>query len=236
VEPSELPRIVCVCRSDLFLHLQSATKQINCELVEVSQVEFTRTRLPLEGVSLVALDFSFIGKFIGQTIAATKKYYPDTYLIGLADWSDMRFADVPSMKAVDDLIFIPAHAAELQFRLSKHLENRKEGFDTHALVFDFGFLRFDLQRLDVSARNKALGLTKREFEIFLFLARNPSRFVDKKELAQVIWKQASADVSLENVISVHIARLRKKISDAGCEPVIETQRGMGLCMRPEAVQ
>ena len=50
-------------------------------------------------------------------------------------------------------------------------------------------------------------------------------------LARDVWEEPVRGTSLDNVIDVHIARLRKKIDKDGSPALIHTIRGVGFIAR-----
>jgi DNA-binding winged helix-turn-helix (wHTH) protein len=72
-----------------------------------------------------------------------------------------------------------------------------------------------------------VGLTSREFEIITRLAEHPGWVFSASQLCD---ESEEADYSPESV-SVHVSRLRHKLSVAGAEDVVETVRGSGYRLR-----
>jgi two-component system, OmpR family, copper resistance phosphate regulon response regulator CusR len=52
-------------------------------------------------------------------------------------------------------------------------------------------------------------------------------------LAREVWKEPARATPLDNVIDVHIARLRKKIDHYAPTKLIHTVRGVGFVLREE---
>ena len=52
-------------------------------------------------------------------------------------------------------------------------------------------------------------------------------------LAREVWKEGARHTPLDNVIDVHIARLRKKIDDAFERHLLHTVRGVGFVLKLE---
>jgi transcriptional regulator len=69
----------------------------------------------------------------------------------------------------------------------------------------------------------ALALTRREYDLLLFLAEHPGQVFTRVQLLQTVWQQAF--VSGQRTIDVHVRRLRAKLGDRG--PLIATVRGVG---------
>jgi DNA-binding response OmpR family regulator len=75
---------------------------------------------------------------------------------------------------------------------------------------------------------KPIELTVREFELLEFLLRNKGRVVSREMLARDVWKESNRATPLDNVIDVHIARLRRKLDDEFEPKLVRTVRGVGF--------
>jgi two-component system copper resistance phosphate regulon response regulator CusR len=78
-----------------------------------------------------------------------------------------------------------------------------------------------------------LELTVREFELLEFLVRNQCRVVSREMLARDVWKEPGRATPLDNVIDVHVARLRKKLDDPFAGKLLHTIRGVGFILSEE---
>ena len=85
----------------------------------------------------------------------------------------------------------------------------------------------------VTRAGRALDLTPREFDLLLQLLRNAERIVSRETLAREVWQEIRRATPLDNVIDVHIARLRRKIDDGFASRLIHTVRGVGFVLREE---
>jgi DNA-binding response OmpR family regulator len=75
-----------------------------------------------------------------------------------------------------------------------------------------------------------LDLTTREFELLEYLLRHHRQLVSREMLAREVWKETARATPIDNVIDVHIGRLRKKV-DANGSRLIHTVRGVGFVLR-----
>lgn len=95
-----------------------------------------------------------------------------------------------------------------------------------ARVLTFDVLRIDLDNFSVAKNDVDLKLTAKEFEILKLFTTNPNRVFTKAQLYGFIWNDEY--YGDENVINVHIRRLREKIEDNPSEPkYIKTLWGIG---------
>lgn len=93
-------------------------------------------------------------------------------------------------------------------------------------VLNFGDLWIDLDNYSATKGEIDLKLTAKEFEILKLFATNPNRVFTKAQIYSLIWNDAY--YGDENVINVHIRRLREKIEDEPSNPrYIKTLWGIG---------
>src|ERR1700678_1346358 len=91
-------------------------------------------------------------------------------------------------------------------------------------------------RMDVSGRvatrgHAVLDLTGREFDLLEYLLLNSGSVVSREMVARDVWKTTVRYTSLDNVIDVHIARIRKKLDDPFPVKLLHTVRGLGFILR-----
>lgn len=72
---------------------------------------------------------------------------------------------------------------------------------------------------------KKISLTKNEFRILRTLMENKGRLVSRETLMTKLWE--TDDYIEENTLTVNIARLRKKLENAGLQDFITTKVGEG---------
>jgi DNA-binding response OmpR family regulator len=78
---------------------------------------------------------------------------------------------------------------------------------------------------------KLLDLTGREFDLLEYLLLNSGTVVSREMVARDVWKTTVRYTSMDNVIDVHIARIRRKIDDPFPAKLLHTVRGVGFVLR-----
>lgn len=87
-------------------------------------------------------------------------------------------------------------------------------------------LAIDTDNIDVSKRGKSIKLTSKEWQIIKLLTMNPTKVFTKEQIYRSVWNDDY--FGDENVINVHISRLREKIEDDPSSPqYIKTLWGIG---------
>ncbi len=94
-------------------------------------------------------------------------------------------------------------------------------------------LELDVIRRSVTRGGQILDLTAREFELLEYLVRHHDQVVSREMLTRDVWKEAGRHTPLDNVIDVHVARLRRKVDDPFDEKLVHTVRGVGFVVRQE---
>ncbi|PYC79576.1 DNA-binding response regulator [Streptomyces tateyamensis] len=89
-----------------------------------------------------------------------------------------------------------------------------------------GDLRIDPAARTVHLAGCEIALTRREFDLLEFLARNPGRVVAKRELLAEVWRLPYVD---EQTVDVHLSCLRRKLGEPASRPrYLHTVRGVGV--------
>ena len=130
----------------------------------------------------------------------------------------------------DDYIAKPFSMIEISARIKASIrratkyssgEKREE-----TKVISIGKLVIDLSNFLVSKNGESLQLTSKEFDILKLFIQNPNRVFTKDQIYSYIWKDEY--YGDENVINVHMRRLREKIEDNPSNPqYIKTLWGIG---------
>jgi len=130
----------------------------------------------------------------------------------------------------DDYLVKPFAFPELGARIRALLRRNKADSES---ALKIGDLEIDPVRRTVIRKEHRIDLTAREFDLLEYLARNHSRVVSREMLARDVWKETARATPLDNVIDVHIARLRKKLDDPFDTKLLHTVRGVGFTLNEE---
>lgn len=128
----------------------------------------------------------------------------------------------------DDYLVKPFAFAELVARL-RALLRRGRPEETHRLrIAD---LELDTAARSVGRGGQGIELTAREFQLLEYLLRHQGQVVSREMLARDVWKEVARGTPLDNVIDVHITRLRKKVDQGFPTRLIHTIRGVGFLVK-----
>ncbi|QHC60831.1 response regulator [Rathayibacter sp. VKM Ac-2760] len=131
----------------------------------------------------------------------------------------------------DDYVPKPFALREVQLRIASILR-RSAAAQAVSTPFTVGRFRVDPARRRVWIGAREVVLTGREYELFLFLSRNPDRVITRDEIMSDAWGWSFGDAS---TVTVHVRRLREKIE---CDPrspdFLVTEWGLGYSFAPSA--
>ena len=185
--------------------------------------------------SLVILDL-MIPKMSGFEILdkiAEKKKIP----VIIVSARDEELSKIKGLNlGADDDITKPFGMGELLARVNCHIKTYGK-FNTAASenrLLEVGNLKIDELDRRVYINGKEVILKQKEFDLLLFLMKNPNRVFSKDELFERVWGfDALSDTT---TVTVHIARIREKIEKNPAKPeYILTVWGSGYRFRNEAV-
>ncbi len=123
----------------------------------------------------------------------------------------------------DDYVTKPFSPRELVARINAVLR-RVQGAGGEGVV-EIGGLRLDSASHRVEAGGEPLALAPTEFRLLRFFMTHPDRVYSREQLLDHVWGR-SVFVE-ERTVDVHIRRLRKALSAAGCDRLVQTVRGAG---------
>jgi DNA-binding response OmpR family regulator len=186
--------------------------------------------LQQESFDLVLLDWMLPGRDGISILRAirNKGAEPPVLLLTARDTVEDRVLGLDS--GADDYLVKPFAFAELLARLRVLLRRTNSDEPLKHQIRD---LTLDLRSRQVSRNNIEITLTPREFDFLAYLMRHESQVVTRQMLAREVWREHNRLSPLDNVIDVHLARLRRKIDTAHSAKLIRTIRGVGFIISSE---
>lgn len=121
----------------------------------------------------------------------------------------------------DDYVIKPVATEELASRI-RAVTRRAAG--QASAIWDFGRLRINVGRREISLEGKPVALSPREFQIVEELARNAGEVVPKHRMASAL--QPYGEPLEFSTLDWHIHNLRRKLGNG----IIQTVRGVGYCL------
>src|SRR5262245_8252066 len=187
-------------------------------------------RLSTETFDVILLDLMLPGRDGLQILRAFRGRGVHTPVLVLTarDTLDDRLTGLDS--GADDYLVKPFAFAEVVARV-RALTRR--GRATEAARLGIADLEVDLVRRRVTRAGHAVDLTVREFELLEYLLRHQGHIVSREALARDVWQEPGRSTTLDNVVDVHMTRLRRKVDLDQVPKLIHTVRGVGFTVRQD---
>lgn len=127
----------------------------------------------------------------------------------------------------DDYLVKPFAFPELLARIRALM---RRGRSDQVLRLKLADMEMDLITRKVTRSGKAIELTAKEFELLEYLLRHQGHIVSREMLSRNVWQEDVRTIPMDNVIDVHIARLRRKLDDPFDKKLLKTVRGVGFIL------
>jgi two-component system phosphate regulon response regulator PhoB len=123
----------------------------------------------------------------------------------------------------DDYVAKPYSPREVVARAQAVLRARLRNFRHGSLIC--GDLVLDTATNSAMAARRPLNLSPLEYRLLEFLMSHPGRAFNRAQLLEEVWGTQS-DID-ERTVDVNVQRLRKLLTEPGCDTYIQTVRGFG---------
>jgi len=183
-----------------------------------------------EEFDLVVLDLMLPGRDGIQVLSTLRKRGLQTPVLILTARDAIEDRVEGLDKGADDYLVKPFAFPELLARVRALL---RRGRTEQAVQLRLADLEMDAVTRKARRRGQYLELTAREFELLEYLLRHKEQVVSREMLARHVWKESVRATPLDNVMDVHINRLRRKVDEPFDRKLIHTVRGVGFVLREE---
>jgi len=124
----------------------------------------------------------------------------------------------------DDYLPKPFHLAELGARVSAVI--RRKRFDGNNSI-TLHEITVDLLGKTVTVNGQPVDLTRKEYDLLLFVMSNRNRVVTKNAIAEHLSGDVAEVFDNYDFIYAHMKNLKKKLAEANCPDYIKTVYGLG---------
>ena len=124
----------------------------------------------------------------------------------------------------DDYLPKPFHLSELSARIAAVIRRRR--FDGKKVLM-LNEISIDTLAKTIHVNNKPVDVTRKEYDLLLYLAANKNRVISKNAIAEHLSGEEAETFDSFDFIYAHIKNLKKKMAQAGCVDYIKSIYGMG---------
>ena len=135
----------------------------------------------------------------------------------------------------DDYLTKPFGVGELLARMRVALRHAHRSDGTPgAQVLEFGAVRIDFTRREVTRAGREVHLTPTEYKLLALLAQNAGKVLTHQQILKHVWGPGHAEQT--HYVRVHMGELRKKIEEDPTRPrLLVTEPGVGYRLRDREV-
>ncbi len=170
---------------------------------------------------LIILDY-MLPRRNGLEIVKEVRLEKKTPIIMLSIHSELEIKEEAFNLEIDDFLTKPFLLAELFLRMKALLRRPKPIVNT---VLRMDNLSLDLNRQVIKRGGKIINLTRKEYIILEYLARNRGEIKSREQIIENVW-DLNAD-PFSNSLDTHIVNMRRKLNVLGCKNLIHTFPGRG---------
>jgi DNA-binding response OmpR family regulator len=157
-------------------------------------------------------------------IGSFKKNNPNTGIIIISAKNSLEDKVNGLHFGADDYLTKPFHLSELYARV--HSIIRRRSFNgQNQLIFED--IVVNLDKKQVIVHDKEIKLTRKEYDILIYLAANPTHLVTKEAIADAIWGYRAEMATSFDFVYGQIKNLKRKLSEAGAKEYVKVVYGMG---------
>ena len=219
------PRVLVVDDDDAirrFLRISLAAS--GYEVVEARSGEQALAKAATETPALVVLDLG-LPDIDGREVVARLRDWSQAPILILSVRADETDKVAALDAGANDYVVKPFGVQELLARVRALLRAMPKA-DAAAPALDFEGLRIDLAARTATVDDRAIALTRREFDLLALLARHVGKVLTQRQLLTELWGEAHATDS--QYLRVYVGQLRQKLGDDPARPrFIRTEPGVG---------
>ena len=204
----------------IVLYLKS--EGYTCE--QASDVESSIRKIEMYEYDCILLDISLPdgnGLNVLKELKSNKKA-DGVIIISAKNSVDDRIAGLNL--GADDYLAKPFHLSELSARISAVIRRRR--FDGNKVLV-LNEISIDTVAKTVQIHGHSLDLTRKEYDLLLYLSVNKNRVISKNAIADHLSGNDSDAFDSFDFIYAHIKNLKKKMMANGCKDYIKSIYGMG---------
>jgi two-component system, OmpR family, KDP operon response regulator KdpE len=133
----------------------------------------------------------------------------------------------------DDYVVKPFGVSQIEARIRAVLRRSGQQDEKAGGPLEIGALWLDPDAYEAVLEGAPLDLSRREFDLLLYLAQRAGQVVTRRDLLTHVWQLPYGGA--DKTVDVHISWLRRKLGETAQHPrYLHTVRGVGIKLSPPA--
>ncbi len=209
-------------------HIREPMKQFLCGeghvCEECSTYASASRKIEVHEYDIILIDIMLPGGSGIELIKEVKTVRPETGIIIISARTSLEDKIRGLDAGADDYLTKPFHLTELNSRIKALLRRRmQQGSESLAA----GPLRLWPAERKIYIGERMVDLTRKEFDLVLFLAVNPNRVITRETIAEHLLGDNADLMDNFDFIYTHINNVRRKLSAHGVTSLLKTMYGVG---------
>ncbi len=131
-------------------------------------------------------------------------------------------------RGADDYLTKPFHLSELNSRIKSIIRRKKQGGNA---VITFNELEINTDAQEVHVNKELIHLTKKEFDLLLYLIFNKNKVVAKSSISEHLWGDFMDQSDSFDSVYSHVKNLKRKLKEGGGQDYIKSLYGIGYIFK-----
>lgn len=209
---------------ELAQEIETYTKQQGYVCEAVYTFNDAWQKINLYEYDCVVVDITLPGGSGLEIVEKTKELSKKTGIIVISARNSVTDKITGLNLGADDYLTKPFHLAELNARIQSVL--RRRHFSGERIIH-FNEITVVPESRDVSISGTQVSLTRKEYDLLMYLIGNKDRVLTREAIAEYIWGDKADSFDNLDFVYSQIKNLRKKILDAGSKDYIKSVYGIG---------
>ena len=130
----------------------------------------------------------------------------------------------------DDYRVKPFHLSELNSRIKSIIRRKKQGGTS---LIEFNEIQINTDALEVRVNNTLIRLTKKEYDLLLYLIFNRNKVVTKSSISEHLWGDFMDQSDSFDSVYSHVKNLKRKLKESGGKDYIKSLYGVGYIFKED---
>lgn len=128
----------------------------------------------------------------------------------------------------DDYLTKPFHLSELNSRIKSIIRRRKQEGSS---IIEFNEIKINSDSQEVKVYDTSVRLTKKEYDLLLYLVFNKNKVVAKSSISEHLWGDFMDQSDSFDSVYSHVKNLKKKLKNAGSQDYIKSLYSVGYIFK-----
>jgi DNA-binding response OmpR family regulator len=159
-----------------------------------------------------------------NAVRELKRKFPETGIIIISAKNSLDDRISGLNLGSDDYLTKPFHLSELNARVQAVI--RRRNFQGNQQI-TFGRISIEPQEHAVAVDGQEIILTRKEYDLLIYLIANKNRVLTKESIAEHLWGDDADLMDNFDFIYTHIKNLRKKLIEKGSPDYLRSIYGVG---------